>query len=328
MGVLLYYNLHKATMKELKQPKSLMEAIQYFSNDAVCVEYMCNLRYDEGKPVCPYCGSLNTMGVAKRPAYRCREKECGKQFSMKKGTLMEDSPLPLTKWLPALWLVANDKNGISSCELARALNITQKSAWFLLMRCRVAMKNGSLMKLKGDVEIDETYVGGRAINMRMAKRQALRKNRRMVQNKTVVMGMVERGGKIVAKVVDNARRSNLIPEVAKHIEAGSNVYTDKLSSYDVLNERYNHSSVDHRERFVDGSTHTNTLENFWCLFKRALKGTYTQCAPVHVDKYITEQAFRYNERHGNDRDRFNRILSQSFDRRLTWKELTGVSVTK
>jgi transposase-like protein len=310
-------------MKDPNQPKSLMEAIQYFANDAVCVEYMCKLRYDEGKPVCPYCGSLNTMGVKNRPKFRCRERECGKQFSMKKGTLMEDSPLPLTKWLPALWLVANDKNGISSCEVARALNITQKSAWFLLMRCRVAMKNGSILKLSGEVEIDETYVGGRTTNMHAAQREVYVKNRRANSNKTVVMGMVQRGGKVVAKVVDSARRKALIPEIVKHVEEGATVYTDALHSYDVLGAHYNHSTVDHSQVFVNGAAHTNTMENFWCLFKRSLKGTYTQCAPFHVDKYVTEQAFRYNERFGNDAQRFNTILSQVFDRRLTWKELTG-----
>lgn len=312
----------------MNAPSTLMEAIQYFSNDAVCVEYMCRLRYDEAKPVCPHCGSLNVGNMNTRPKFQCREKQCRKQFSLKRGTLMEDSPVSLNKWLVAIWQVCNCKNGISSYELARALKVTQATAWFMLHRIRIAMISGTFLKLKGHVEIDETYVGGKAINMHKAKKEAKGLTPgRGHDSKTVVMGMVERGGQVVAKVVDNAQRRTLVPEIEKHVEEGSNVYTDALKSYDKLGEKYNHSSIDHKYEYVKGDTHTNTMENFWCLFKRSIKGTYVQVAPFHVDKYVTEQAFRYNERKTNDSDRFIKVVSQMFDRRLTYKELVGAEIT-
>lgn len=309
-------------------PKTLLEVIHYFSSEATCVEFMCRLRYDLAKPVCPHCGSINIGAIKTRPKYQCREKECRKQFSMKKGTIMEDSALPLTKWLPALWMVANDKNGISSCELARALGITQKSAWFMLMRCREAMKSGTFMKLSGSVEVDETWVGGKGYNMSAARKAkaGITGAGRIQGNKAIVMGMVQRGGALVAKVVDSTRRKDLIPEIEQTIDSGSTVYSDALMSYSTLRLKYDHKFVDHQKKFVDGDIHTNTMENFWCLLKRSIKGTYVQVAPEHLDSYVTEQAFRYNQRKKNDGERFVKVLSQVFDKRLTYKELTGTAI--
>lgn len=237
---------------------------------------------------------------------------------------MEKSPLPITKWLPALWLVINDKNGISSYEVARALGVSQQTSWFMMHRIREAIQNGSLVKLKGEVEIDETYVGGKTRFMHKDKLAKLpKKNRRIHGDKTVVMGMVERKGEVRAKVVNNARRSSLLPEVWENVERGSKVYTDKLRSYDVLGEHYDHSSVDHNVTYVDGATHTNTLENFWMLFKRSVKGTYVHIAPFHTDRYLDEQIFRYNNRKNTDAGRFEIAASMIFGKRLTYAELTG-----
>jgi transposase-like protein len=311
-------------MKIEKQPQTLMEAIQYFANEAVCVEYLCNLHYDLAKPVCPHCGSLNITGLKTRPKFQCREKGCRKQFSMKRGTVMEDSPIPITKWMPCMWLIANDKNGISSCELARALGVTQKTAWFMLHRVRVTMEANPLQKMSGAVEIDETYVGGKGQHMSPARKaKAGIESGRGISNKTVVMGIVQRGGSVYGKVVESAKRKYLMPEIFEKIEEGSDVYTDALRSYDHLHQRYNHKTVDHAKQFVDGEAHTNTLENFWCLLKRSLKGTYVQVAPEHLDAYVTEQAFRYNERKKNDAQRFAKVASSIFGKRLTYKELIG-----
>lgn len=311
----------------MQKIKTLQQAIQYFSNEAVCVEFISRLKWADGKPCCPKCGSDNVVGLKTRPVFQCREKGCKKQFSVKVGTPFEDSALPLTKLLPALWFVCNAKNGISSCELGRALGIRQATAWHLLHRCREIMRTGTFRKLQGEVEVDETYIGGKLKFMhkdRLAKMP--RKNRAIIGHKTVVMGMIERGGEVRAKVVDNAKHRSLLPEISENIEQGSKVYTDKLASYRNLSLlSYDHSSVDHRYGYVEGATHTNTLEGFWNLFKRSVKGTYTQLAPFHVDRYLDEQTFRYNNRKVTDFERFEKAVSQMFGKKLTYAELTGAT---
>lgn len=311
-------------MTNSKQPETLMEAIQFFSNEAVCVEYLCRLHYDLGKPVCPYCGSLHITGLKSRPKFQCNEKGCRKQFSMKKGTVMQESPIPITKWMPAMWLVANDKNGISSCELGRALGVTQRTAWFMLHRIRKGMENELNAKMDGVIEVDETYVGGKSSNMTRARRiKAGIETGRGLSNKTVVMGIIQRGGTVKAKVVDSAKRNQLLPEILNTVEEGATIYSDALRSYTPLAQRYTHKTIDHAKAFVQGEIHTNSLENFWMLLKRSLKGTYVQVAPEHLDAYVTEQAFRFNERKKNDAQRFAKVATQIFGKSLTWKELTG-----
>lgn len=311
-------------MTNSKQPETLMEAIQYFANEAVCVEYLCKLHYDLGKPVCPHCGSLHITGLKSRPKFQCNEKGCRKQFSMKHGTVMQESPIAITKWMPAMWLVANDKNGISSCELGRALGVTQRTAWFMLHRIRKGMENELNAKMDGVCEVDETYVGGKAKYMSPARRaKAGVEGGRGLGNKAIVMGIIQRGSTVKAKVVDNARRNNLLPEIIETVEEGATIYSDALRSYTALAQRYNHKTIDHAKAFVQGEVHTNSLENFWCLLKRSLKGTYVQVAPEHLDAYVTEQAFRFNNRKKNDAQRFALVAKQIFGKKLTYKELTG-----
>jgi transposase-like protein len=305
-------------------PKTLLEIVKYFSDEKVCVEFIASLKWEDGKPHCPKCGSDNCIGLKTRPTYQCKEQGCRKQFSVKAGTIFENCNVPLTKFLPCFWLLACAKNGISSCELSRALGVTQKTAWFMLHRVRETMGTEFFQKLSGEIEADETYVGGRTQFMHKTKREAMRKNRRVSQNhKTVVMGVVQRGGEVRAQVVENARRHNIVPVIYENVEAGASVYTDKLSSYDVLSKDYNHGTVDHSITYVNGSAHTNTLEGFWNLFKRSVKGTYTKIAPFHTDGYLNEQTWRYNNRKMNDVDRFLLICSQVFGKRLTYTELTG-----
>jgi transposase-like protein len=308
-------------METIKTPQTLLEAVTYFSNEVRCVEFLSNIKWNGAERCCIKCGSTAVYGLRTRKVFKCRD--CKKQFSLKQGTIMEKSPLPITKWLPALWMVINDKNGISSYEVARALGVSQQTSWFMLHRIREAVQNGSLRKLSGEVEIDETYVGGKTQFMHKDKKAPLVKNRSAVGNKTVVMGMVERKGEIRAKVVDNARRRSLLPEIWENIEKGSKVYTDKLRSYDVLGAHYDHKSVDHALTYVDGPAHTNTLENFWMLFKRSVKGTYVHISPYHTDRYLDEQTFRYNNRKDNDSQRFVKAAQGMFGKRLTYAELTG-----
>lgn len=310
-------------MKNDTLPKTLTEAIRYFSDEKTCVEFLETYRWD-GKPYCPKCGSDNVAKLTSRPAYRCREKGCKKGFSMKTGTIMEDSALPITKWLPAIWMLVTDRNGISSHELGRGLGINQRSAWHLAHRIREAIENGSFTKLSGVVEIDESFIGGKA-QFKHGYRNRMRSPKDPFEGKTTVMGMIERGGEFRGKVVENRRRKHLEPEVLVNVEPGATVYTDSLMSYYKLRDVYNHGWVDHNKTFVEGSIHTNTMENFWSCFKRAIKGTYIHIASFHTDRYLDEQAFRYNNRKDSDFGKFSKAVSLIFGKRLTWKELTGVA---
>jgi len=281
------------------------------------------MRWPDG-PVCPACSHKEHYYLKSQRRWKC--KECYKQFSVKVGTIFEDSALGLDKWLAALWMLVNCKNGISSYEVARDLGISQKSAWFMMHRLRRALQRGSLMKVGGggsEVEVDETFIGGKARNMHLDKRQ-----RRITgtggKDKTAVMGILERDGEVRTIVVPNRRRNVLQEEVKKHVAAGTALYTDALLSYDGLANDYAHKVIDHAESYVDGRVHTNSLENFWSLLKRGISGTYVSVEPFHLFRYLDEQTFRYNNRKEmNDADRFNLALSQIAGKRLTFAELTG-----
>ncbi len=252
--------------------------------------------------------------------WRCNG--CVKQFSVKIGTIFEESPIPFSKWLPAMWLVANCKNGISSCELARDLAVTQKTAWFMLHRIRLAFKNGTFDKVGGEVEIDETYIGGKSINMHFDKREAKIKGRGAV-GKAIVMGFLERGGKVRTLHIPHTGKGFMESRVLQNVKARSNVFSDAHRSYDELSRWYAHATVDHAVTYVQGQVHTNGIENYWSLLKRTIKGTYVSVEPFHLVRYLDEQAFRYNERKDDDRGRFIKVLGQVVGRRLTYNELTG-----
>lgn len=298
----------------MKKPTNLLEAIRYFSDLDVATKFVADLRWPDG-PVCPRCGATEHSYVSTRRLWKC--KTCKRQFSVKVGTIFEDSALGLDKWLPAIWLAANSKNGISSHELARSLGTTQKSAWFMLHRIREAMRRGSIEKFSGEVEIDETFVGARAAKMN-ARQRARRKG------KTVVVGAAQRGGEIRASVVADARGDTLHQHVLGAVEREATVYTDAAPAYRSLWEYgFRHSTVNHDARYVDGDTHTNTLENFWSVLKRSLYGTYISVDPIHLNRYLDERTLAYNLRKLTDYDRFAAVLGTSFGRRLTWLELTA-----
>jgi transposase-like protein len=311
-------------------PKTLVEAIRYFSDADTCLTFLSPIVWPKGV-TCPHCGARDAHFIATRRIWRCKNKHDKRQFSIKVGTIFEDSPIPLDKWMAAIWLIANCKNGISSCEVAKDLGITQKSAWFLLHRIRMAMHTGSFRTKMGggggEVEADETFIGGKARNMHKAV-----KARRITgtggRDKTAVMGILERGGNVRTIVVPNRRKSSLQAEVRKNVEAGAALYTDFLLSYEGLAGEYQHKVVDHAVEYVNGRVHTNGLENFWSLLKRGLHGTYVSVEPFHLFRYLDEQEFRYNNR-GNkeapvtDFDRFKMVLSHVAGKRLTYEHLTG-----
>jgi transposase-like protein len=311
----------------MEKPKTLQQAIRYFSDEQVCIDTVAKLRWPNG-PVCPACEKKEHYYLKSQRRWKC--KECGRQFSVKLGTIFEDSPIPLDKWLAALWMLVNCKNGISSYEVGRALGLTQKSAWFVLHRLRLALQKNSLVKLGGrgtEVEVDETFIGGKARNMHPSVH-----HRRIVvggpHDKTVVMGILERGGEVRTKVLPNRRKKTIQGEVKNHVSAGAALFSDKLQSYDGLIRDYTHYVIDHAERYVEGKVHTNGLENFWSLLKRGLKGTYISVEPFHLFRYLDEQTWRYNNRATeenpmNDGDRFQLALSQIAGKRLTFEEVTG-----
>jgi transposase-like protein len=303
-----------------KWPTSLLEAIRYFSDIDVCTEYVAARRWPNG-PVCPRCGCIDYSYLTTRRLWKC--KGCKKQYSIKLGTIFEDSPLGLDKWLPAMWLVANSKNGISSHELARALGVTQKSAWFMLHRIRLAMQTPTAKRLSGEVEVDETFIGGAARNMHKSDRERKGIKGSGMSGKTPVLGMIERGGRVKAEVVPDVRRKTLRPRVTDNVEVGSALYTDALKSYTGLDVAYSHETIDHAERYVDGRVHTNTIENFWSLVKRSLRGTYVSVEPFHLFRYLDERVFTFNERDLTDYGRFDTLMGTIAGRRLTYAEVTG-----
>jgi transposase-like protein len=310
----------------MESPKTLQEAIQFFGDFENCRQFMIAVRWPDGKVRCPQCGSDHLTYLEKARVYRCYGDHRKQKFSLKVGTVFEDSPIPLEKWLPAVWLLVSCKNGISSYEVASALGITQKSAWFMMHRIRKAMQSGSFRKLGGnggEIEADETFIGGKSRNMHLSKRQ-----RRITgtggKDKTAVMGILERGGEVRTVVVGNRRKIVLQAEVKKHVEAGAALYTDALMSYDGLASEYAHQVIDHAVQYVDGRVHTNGMENFWSLLKRGISGTYVSVEPFHLFRYLDEQSFRYNNRKDmNNADRFALALSQIVGKRLTFAEVTG-----
>lgn len=307
----------------MEAPKTLQQAIIYFSDAENCRQFMIAVRWKDGVVRCPSCGSEKVAYLENARVYKCRTKHSKQKFSLKTGTVFEDSPIGLDKWLPAAWLLSNSKNGISSYELSRSLGVTQKTAWFMLQRIRLAMQDSfDGGKLKGMVEVDETFIGGKARNMHIAKRKKVIQGRGAT-GKTVVMGMLERGGSVKAHVIAERDKPTLHAKIDAHVERGSHVMTDELISYWGLEQNYTHSVVNHAVGYVDGIVSTNGLENFWSLLKRGLNGTYVAVEPFHLFRYIDEQAFRFNNRETNDRGRFLKTVSQVVGKRLTFAEVTG-----
>jgi transposase-like protein len=304
------------------EPQSLQEAVIHFADPANCMKYMVARRWPNGVE-CPRCGSKKVVFSEKFNRWQCGSHHERRQFTLKTGTIFEDSPLGLDKWLPAVWLLCNCKNGMSSWELHRAVGVTQKTAWFMLHRVRLALQGNNGDKLFGEVEVDETFVGGKARNMHASER-ARKITGTGGKDKAVVMGMLERGGEVRAMVVENRRKSELQKQIREHVRVGSALFTDELKSYEGLEADYRHAIINHAIEYVNGNIHTNGMENFWSLFKRGLRGTYVSVEPFHLFRYIDEEAFRYNYRKDmTDSDRFRLAMSHIVGKRLTYAELTG-----
>jgi hypothetical protein len=315
------------------EPTTLQEAIVYFQDPDNCLNYLSVRRWPSGVAVCPTCGSNKVRFQPARRLWQCSARHPKFQFSIKVGTIMEDSPIGLDKWLPAMWMIGNDRNGISSWELHRALGVTQKTAWFLLHRTRTAMQDStSGGKLAGEVEVDETLIGGKARNMhkdRKIKVQA-QMGGRSEAGKTTVIGILERKGrKVRTRVTSDRQKKTMQPFVRENVEAGSQIHSDEFAKFWQMDDEYVHNMVNHLRSYVDGNVHTNGIENFWSLLKRGIGDTYVSVEPFHLFRYVDEQAFRYNNRKDEDgellkdADRFDCLVLQIVGKRLTYSQLTG-----
>lgn len=310
-------------------PETLMEAVRYFADFENAFAFVKMMKWPSGQVTCPRCGLDNVGFLTTRKLWKCRE--CKKQFSVKVGTIFEDSALGLDKWLPAYWMIVNAKNGISSCELARSIGVTQKSAWHMLHRIRLALQDDSVEKMSGHVEADETFIGGRA---RLMNNKAKKKRGRVGTGPVAmaaVQGLLERGrdgkpSRVKLKHVETTKKAEIQQNVRDYVLKGSEVHTDALKSYEGLNAEYVHNVVDHAETYVRGHVHTNGMENFWSLLKRAIKGTYVSVEPFHLFRYLDEQAFRFNLRKEDDQSRFIIGMAGIVGKLLRYKKLIGQMV--
>jgi transposase-like protein len=312
---------------EEQTPDTLLGTITYFADPNVATMFVAALRWPNGVE-CPRCDSKAVSYVPSRCIWQC--KGCRKQFSVKVGSIFEDSPIPLSKWLPAMWMLVNCKNGVSSYEIARDLGVTQKTAWFMLHRLRLAIHAKSFDKMDGTIEADETYIGGASRFMHKKKRERLNVKRgRSIAGKVAVMGLLARHGKdghsiVRTEVLTSLRKPVVQGHVRKHVEVGATINTDAYHSYDNLSESsYTHNVIDHAEKYVDGQVHTNGCENFWSLLKRAIKGTYVSVEPFHLFRYLDEQVYRFNNRKTTDGGRFLEACAAVFGKRLTYRALIG-----
>ena len=311
-------------------PRTLQQAILFFSDYENCRKAVEAIRWPDGVVACPHCGSDKVTYLANARVWKCYSKHPKAKFSLKVGTIFEDSAIGLEKWLPALWLITNCKNGISSYELGRALGVTQKTAWFMLSRLRLALQDSTTGgKLGGEVEADESYIGGKSRNMHASKRRRLNVRKgRSIAGKVAVMALLDRHGKdgvsqVRTEILTSLKKRNVQGHVRNHVESGAILNTDSFFSYSGLSGDYVHNVIDHAECYVDGNVHTNGCENFWSLLKRAIKGTYVSIEPFHLFRYLDEQCFRFNQRGGDDASRFALALKGILGKRLTYVALTG-----
>lgn len=306
-------------MKQIQDEfNSLFELVNYFKDEKTCIDYLSLKRW-EGKPCCPHCECEKVYTFSDEKRYKC--SKCRKQFTVRIGTIFEDSKLSLKKWYIAIYLITSHKKGISSHQLARDLNVTQKTAWFILHRIRYALGQCDLdIQLDNDVELDESYIGGKNKNRHWDKKVKNSQGRSIV-DKTPVFGMLERGGKVIAKVVPDVKGSTLKKIIKDTIKNTARLMTDEYLGYSGLDRIYQHLIVIHgAKQYVNGEAYTNTLEGFWGLLKRGIIGIYHSLSRKHLQKYVDEFVFRYNYRKLKEGERVNKMLSLCCTR-MTYKNL-------
>lgn len=314
----------------IPQFKNLTDLLDYFKDEQTCIDYFAQKRWG-GTPRCPYCNHDKVYKINQGKRFKCASPECYKIFSVKVGSIFEDSNIPLRKWFVAIYLLTSHKKGISSVQLAKDIGICQKSAWHLEHRIREMLKVREPIMLNNSVEVDETYIGGKEGNRHLNKKHRstppLRSEKdkgvggRSVRDKAVVLGLVERAGKVIAVHVPDAKAKTIIPQIEKHIAKGSTMLTDEWYAYGRLTG-YTHKTVQHGLKiYVQGEVHTNTIENFWSVLKRGLYGIYHFTSRKHLDRYLDEFCARYNTRELGEVERFDNFLAKSTGTTLTWNRL-------
>jgi len=313
--------------------KNLIQLLDYFKEEKTCYEFLEQQIWN-GQPKCPHCGSERVYKTKTRsklpekqgiPEYKCANNKCYKLFTAISATVFASSKLPLRTWFGAIFLFTTSKKGISSLQLARQLDVTQTSAWHLLHRIREMFKENAPEILEGTIEADETYVGGKNKN-RHANKQVEGTQGRSAKDKTPVVGLLERNGKVITFVVPDTESETIKPLVIQNVKKGAKLITDAYKSYNGLNDRYKHTKVKHNEgeyKYITvGEFHTNNIEGFWSLLKRGILGIYHNVSPKHLDKYCTEFGYRYNTRKIEDMERFGAVVGRVNRKQLTLKSLT------
>lgn len=299
-----------------KEIKSVLDLINTFPDEQSCIDHLVRLRWNE-KIISPF-DSTSKVYTCKGNKFRC--KNTGKYFNVKTNTIFDNTKMPLQKWFLAIWIVTSHKKGISSLQLGRDLDITQKSAWFMLQRIRNCFGIDNDAQLNNEVEADETYIGGKNKN-RHASKKTHNAQGRSTKDKTPIVGMVERDGKLIARTVDNVQATTLTKEIVQNVKKTAKIYTDEWLGYKSLQRIYDHSFVKHNQsEYVKGRVHTNTIEGFWSLLKRGIFGIYHFTSKKHLQKYVDEFAFRYNTRTSSESNRFNLLLA-NIENRITYDQL-------
>ena len=297
---------------------STYEFFQKFPDEQAAIMHVESIRWPDGV-ICPHCDSDRTSRL---PAYQYHQcKDCRQKFTVRTGTIFARSHIPMHKWLYGMYLLQTARKGVSSVQMSKELGITQKSIWFMLHRLRLACSI-EVLPMSGEVEVDETYIGGKESNKHASKKL---KAGRGPACKQAVLGLRNRGGRVIAKPIPDTGAATIGQEIASAVELGATIYTDEHASYRQLREHYQHSTVVHSvKEFVNDMAHTNGIESVWAVMKRGLNGVYHKWSAKHLARYVNEFTFRLNE--GNVKrptmDRLNDLIKGSIGKRLTYQELT------